>query len=202
MRGFLTKNSTDPCPVKASSTTSCAAGSLGDPALLAFGQDDSAPVNKALTGAASREFTGRLAGRPGPLEIITTEPAGHINTFADEIKAGHGFRRHTAGIEAGRVHAAECDFRRAITFRTGGLDLPILHLARQLCQSLVGHIRQMTGEAGLFDNVLGKTLRQDFRQGGLGRLAAVLLFRLLQQCGYIAMRLELQADHLTLAPVG
>ncbi len=150
----------------------------------------------------SREFAGRLPGGPCPLEIITTEPAGHIDTFADEIEAGHGFRRHTAGIEAGRVHAAECDFRRAITFRTGGLDLPVLHLTRQLRQHLVGHIRQMAGEAELFDNVLGKPFRQNFRQSRLGRLAAVLLFRLLQQRGYIAMRLELQADHVTLTPVG
>ena len=170
--------------------------------MLAFGQDDSTPINKALTGVVSREFTRRLPGGPCPLEIITAEPTGHINTFTDEIEAGYGFRRHAAGIETGRVHAAERDFRRAIAFGPGGLDLPVLHLPRQLRQRLVGHIRQMAGEAGLFDDVLGQPFWQDFRQSRLGRLAAVLLLRLLQQRGYIAMRLELQANHVPLAPVG
>ncbi len=78
----------------------------------------------------SREFACRLPRRPGPLEIIAAQPAGHIHAFADEIEVGQGFRRHAARIEARRINTAKRDLRRAIAFGAGGLDLPVLHLIR------------------------------------------------------------------------
>lgn len=89
------------------------------------------PINKVLIRAVSGEFTCCLTGGPGPLEIITAQPAGHVNTFADEIEARHGFRCHAAGIEAGRIHAAKCDFRRAIPSEPAGL----------ICQSCTSFAR-------------------------------------------------------------
>lgn len=37
---------------------------------------------------------GRHAGSPGPLKIITAQPASHIHRLADEVQAGHLASHH------------------------------------------------------------------------------------------------------------
>jgi len=45
----------------------------------------------------SSHLAGNPATRPGPLEIIAAEPAGHIDRLADEIKARHALGLHGPG---------------------------------------------------------------------------------------------------------
>src|SRR5690606_35543154 len=39
----------------------------------------------------------RVAGGPGPLEIVAAEPAGDVQALADEVEAGHLFRLEGLG---------------------------------------------------------------------------------------------------------
>jgi len=58
---------------------------------------------------ASQGSSGGRAGGPGPLKVETAEMAGHVDDFADEIKAGnlaafHGFRGEFSGVDAACGH--------------------------------------------------------------------------------------------------
>ena len=45
-------------------------------------------------GPAAQRLCGGPARRPGPLEIIPAQPAGHVHRLTDEIQIRHGFTHH------------------------------------------------------------------------------------------------------------
>src|SRR3546814_7893628 len=60
----------------------------------------------SLCSEVLHELPRRVAGGPGPLEIVTAEPTGDVEALADEIEAGHLLCREGLGGERGGVDAA------------------------------------------------------------------------------------------------
>ena len=66
---------------------------------------------------------------PSPLEVVATEPAGHIDDFADKEKTRHGAGFHGFGGKFARIHASEGDFRFGIALGAGEFDRPMVEEA-------------------------------------------------------------------------
>ena len=66
-----------------------------------------------------------MAAGPGPLEVVTAQPAGDIDHFADEVQAALLGLHGLAG-QVTRVHAASGDLGLRIALGTRGRQLPAL----------------------------------------------------------------------------
>ena len=70
------------------------------------------------------KLSRRKTGGPRPLKIVSAQPAGHIDDFADEIQTGHAPRLHCFRREFIRIDAAKRDFRFRVTFRAVATNFP------------------------------------------------------------------------------
>src|SRR3546814_8151478 len=78
----------------------------------------------SLCSEVLHELPRRVAGGPGPLEIVTAEPTGDVEALADEIEAGHLLCREGLGGERGGVDAAGGHLGGAESFCTAGPQAP------------------------------------------------------------------------------
>ena len=96
---------------------------------------------------------------PSPLEVVTTEPTGHIDHFADEIQATLLARLHGLAGQLAGVDAARRDFGFFITFSAAGRELPAAQMLGELGEGFI---------AGLVDGALPFAL---LRRPALGQAA-------------------------------
>src|SRR5262249_218536 len=86
------------------------------------------------------DFTRGMATRPGPLEVVTTEPASNIDDFADEKESGYSPRLHRFRGEFARAHAANRAFCFRITLRFLRLNRPGVKKMGKVLEFLVAHL--------------------------------------------------------------
>src|SRR2546421_3803057 len=81
-----------------------------------------------LLPPASRSGTlaSSVARSPGPLEVVSTQVAGNIHYFTDEIKPGDAFDFHRLRRELPSRDTSCGDFRLFITFGSGWNDVPVI----------------------------------------------------------------------------
>src|SRR5437868_1814347 len=60
--------------------------------------------------------TGRKAGRPGPLKIVTAEPTGHVYNLTNKKQARHLCCFHCLRRKFPGRYSAECHLGAAIAF--------------------------------------------------------------------------------------
>ncbi len=117
----------------------------------------------ALAGLA-----GGYSGGPGPLEVVTAEPAGDVDDFADEEESSHAAGLHGSGVEFGGVNSAGGDFGFAVAFGAGGEDAPGVELGFQggdgdVGEGALGGVRRkVTGE-----EAVGPAGGEEGAEGGL-----------------------------------
>ncbi len=87
-------------------------------------------------------FAGRVAAGPGPLEIVAAQPAGDIDDFANEIKAGHGTAFHRLGGECCGVHTPHGYFRLGIAAGIGGYQGPVAEVLHELIAFTLLQLRE------------------------------------------------------------
>src|SRR5580704_16445958 len=88
--------------------------------------------------ASSQSASGSGGGSPGPLEVETAKVAGDIDNFADEKQPANFSAFHGLAGQLSGVDAARCDFGFFVAFGVSGNESPVVHLAFQFLQVLVG----------------------------------------------------------------
>src|SRR5688572_4882433 len=73
---------------------------------------------------ALHNFPCGMATRPCPLEVVTAQPSGDVDDFADEKKARDFAGFHGFGGKLGSVDSSECDFGFRVAFGSGWNERP------------------------------------------------------------------------------
>ena len=74
------------------------------------------------------------------MKVISAEPSGDVDDFADEVEAGDFAALHGAGVEGGSVDASGGDLGFVVAFGAGGEDAPGVELAFHFGEYGVGEI--------------------------------------------------------------
>ena len=106
----------------------------------------------------------RDAARPGPLEIVSSEPAGHVHSLADGVETRNAARFHRLRGKLGRGDAADRDLRLGVAFAAIGRELPSREPFFSYGQRLVGRIAQFARQADPIGEDIGEALWQAFAQ--------------------------------------
>ena len=71
---------------------------------------------------------------PGPLEIVTTKPAGDVDCLADDIEARHAARLHGPLVQFTGIDSTEHDLGLPVAGRAGRPQRPLVDPSGQVAQ--------------------------------------------------------------------
>ena len=143
----------------------------------------------------------RPSPRTTPTGSYIPQPAGHVDTFADEVEPWQVARHHAAGREPLGRDAAKGDFGGAVSFRAAGAKVPGAkprdHLGERRV-GLVGEIARRQAGSEVIDEAGGQVAREF--GGEVAPPGGLPLFAQGRQ--QAASRVEIEGDLFALAPIG